>query len=109
MSQIPLGKINHAASTQNLFRNLNMEERIALQSQPLSNNYTGSAKGLVSTLTPVHFQAFDVGREKYATISQADNCQQTCMQNCLLATNDILQCQRSCYEKCIEDTSKDFI
>ena len=107
---IPLAKINHAASTQNLYRNLNRNDRIALQSQPLSNNYTGSAKGLVSTLTPVHFQAMDIGRDKYATMTQAENCQSTCMENCLLTTNSNIDlCQRSCYEKCIDDTTKDFI
>jgi hypothetical protein len=107
---IPLAKINHAASTQNFFRNSNLEDRIALQSQPLSNNYTGSAKGLVGTLTPLHFQTFDIGRDKYATMTQAENCQSHCMENCLLTTNNNINlCQNACYEKCIDDTTKDFI
>ena len=107
---IPLAKINHAASTLNLYRNLDREDRIGLQSQPLSNNYTGSAKGLVSTLTPVHFQAFDIGRDKYATMTQSENCQSTCFENCMLSNNSNVDlCQRACYEKCIDDTTKDFI
>lgn len=109
MSYIPLAKINDSASTQNLYRNLNREDRIALQSQPLSNNYTGSAKGLVSTLSPVHFQAMDIGRDKYANMTQSENCMETCFEKCLISTMNINVCQRSCYEKCIDDTTKDFI
>jgi hypothetical protein len=109
MSNIPLVKINQAASTQNLYRNLNRDDRIALQSQPLSNNYTGSAKGLVGTLTPIHFQALDIGRDKYATLSQMQNCEETCVQSCILANNDPYQCNRFCHEKCVDETTKDYI
>jgi hypothetical protein len=110
MSQIPLEKINHASSTQNLFRNLGREDRIALQSQPLSNNYTGSAKGLVGTLTPIHFQSFDMTRDTHVTLAQSENCIDNCMQNCTQQyPNFQQQCESICVNVCVDNTTKDFI
>jgi hypothetical protein len=102
-----LVKIDTASSTQNLYRSLTLDDRITMQSTPLSNNSTGSAKGLVSELTPSQFQAFDMGRETYTSIAQEQNCFNSCMQQCPFQT--LSACQTICNETCSVDTTKDFI
>ena len=103
-----LAKIDASSSNQNLYRSFTREDRIALQSTPLSNNSTGSAKGLVSDLTPSQFQSFDVGRDTYATIAQEQDCYHNCMVQCV-PTNNEYKCHTVCREKCVTDTRKDYI
>jgi hypothetical protein len=102
-------KIYNSNSNQNLYRSFSREDRIALQSTPLSNNSTGSAKGLVSDFTPRQFQSFDVGRDTYATIAQEQDCTYHCMTECTLKNVSESKCYALCKEKCKIDTRKDFI
>jgi hypothetical protein len=103
-----IAKIDASSSNQNLYRSFTREDRIALQSTPLSNNSTGSAKGLVSELTPSQFQSFDVGRDTYATITQEQDCYQNCMVQCV-PNNSEYKCHTICQKKCVTDTRKDYI
>jgi hypothetical protein len=102
-----VAKIDTSSSNQNLYRSFSLEDRIALQATPLSNNSTGSAKALVSDFTQPQFGAFDTGRET-ASIAGAENCYETCMATCLQnAPNTI--CNTTCSEQCFIDARKDFI
>lgn len=103
-----VAKIDTSSSNQNLYRSFSLEDRIALQATPLSNNSTGSAKALVSDFTQPQFSAFDTGRETATTIAGADNCYETCMANCLQDAPYVI-CNTTCTEKCYIDTRKDFI
>lgn len=103
-----VAKIDASTSNQNLYRSFSLEDRITLQSTPLSNNSTGSAKGLVSDFTQTQFGAFDDGRVTYATISQEENCFETCMASCLGDAPDTI-CHPHCAQKCVGDTRKDYI
>ena len=102
-------KIHQSASTQNLYKNLTQGDRIALESSPLSNNYTGSAGGLIRSLTPMHLQALDVGRSTYASIAQEENCQETCMKKCISQHHPFRQCRMICSEHCVTDVRKDYV
>lgn len=102
-------KIDNSNSNQNLYRSFSQEDRITLQSTPLSNNITGSAKGLVSDFTPRQFQSFDVGRDTHATIAQEQDCMHHCVISCVSQNGSPPQCYSLCREKCKTDTTKDFI
>jgi len=108
-----IAKIGNSNSNQNLYRSFSQEDRITMQSTPLSNNSTGSAKGLVSNFTPRQFQSFDVGRDTHATIAQQQNCYHQCMMQCIptvtVLGDAILHCDAICKETCVHDTTKDFI
>jgi len=105
--------IDASNSNQNLYRSFSQEDRINLQATPLSNNSTGSAKGLVSDFTPSQFQSFDVGRDTYATIAQEQDCYHRCMTECVPHVRDFLppvpRCHAMCQTQCATDTTKDFI
>jgi hypothetical protein len=101
-----VAKIDRSNSTLNLYRTLSQSERITLNSTPCDRNLTGSCKGLVSTLTPMHYQAFDIGRETAQTLAQADECYETCMSECPYVRD---LCHKTCMNECDTRRRKDFI
>lgn len=104
-----LAKIESSASTQNLYKNLNREDRVTLQATPLSNNFTGSAQGLMRLLTPVQLQAVDVGRDTYMTLVQYQECQARCVPDCeTLLPHLRPACVDQCLREC-DNTRLDFI
>jgi hypothetical protein len=105
-----VSKIDASNSTMNLYREFTQTDRINLNSTPCSNNATGSCKSLVSTFTPQHFGAFDIGRSTPQDIAQEEDCITVCMKNCIsghMATEE--RCYSHCKEVCLQDTRKDFI
>lgn len=113
-------KIDHSNSTLNLYTNFSQNDRITLNSTPCDRNYTGSCKGLVSSFTPMQFQAFDIGRETTQNEAQLGDCLNVCMLQCtdtmniddlVTKTNTLQyqQCNGYCHEKCDRETRKDFI
>jgi hypothetical protein len=101
-----VAKIDTSTSNQNLYKSFSLEDRITLQATPLSNNSTGSAKGLVSEFTQTQFGAFDDGRDTYATHAQIPNCFESCMMNC---DRDLQTCEMICNEKCVINQRIDYI
>jgi hypothetical protein len=116
-----VSKIDASSSNQNLYKSLTREDRINMQATPLSNNATGSAKGLVGDFTPSQFQSFDMGRDTYATLAQEQDCYHKCMLQCVAkvapgtqraraqASAHAHTCHTVCKESCVVDTTKDFI
>lgn len=108
-----IAKIDNSDSNQNLYRSFSQEDRITMQATPLSNNITGSVKGLVSNFTPRQFQSFDMGRDTHATLAQEQECLNKCMSQCVPHVNVLgdptPQCHAICKEICVNDTTKDFI
>jgi len=105
-----LYKCDTAASNMALFQNLSMDDRINATANPLSNNYTGSAKGLVQQFpTQQSFGGFDETRPTPQTIADRQECMHTCIPKCLQSGS---YDQHSCVEICKQEVCnqrKDYI
>ena len=105
-----VAKIHASSSNLNLYRNLDRNDRINLNTTPLDQNYTDSAKGLVTGFTPSQFQSFDYGRSTYQDISQEQDCVHQCIEECQYSkTFPLNQCKAHCVDKCVNQSTKDFI
>jgi hypothetical protein len=105
-----VAKIDASNSNLNLYRNLTQSDRIILNSTPCDQNAFGSCKGLVSSFTQPHFQAFDLGRDTYQNEAQLESNFQICFDQCYEKTRgDVQGCNVICKNKIEDDQTKDFI
>lgn len=113
-----VAKIDASNSTMNLYTNFSQHDRITLNSTPCDQNSTGSCRALVSSFTPQHFGAFDVGRVTHQTEAQLSQCMNMCLIRCTgekeIGQNHIDQfrntkCYAVCDAYCNQDQTKDFI
>ena len=104
-----MAKINTSNSTMNLYRDFSQNDRITLNSTPCNRNETGSCQGLVSNLTPAHFQAFDFGRVTTQTLAQEENSYNECFDKCIATNPSHHYCHNYCSNEIINDVRKDFV
>jgi hypothetical protein len=102
-------KLESSSSTMNLYSTgFNQSDRIVLNSSPCSNNASGSCRGYLDSMTPVQFQAFDVGRDTPQTLAQLDDCLMNCQEKCSQENYFDYNCIKNCNIEC-DNTRKDFI